>query len=287
MEPRVDAGNREASFDIRLPAEYQGWQGMAHGGIIAALLDEVSAYAAMTVSEPIVTSALNVRYLKPVPVAELITARARVVRQKGRSIFTGAELLWHDQVMASAEGRLVVVGNIPYAVTSPLLGVLMDGRSRVARAVLMVQREVADRLAGLAGGGAASALGSVVSFHARVTSLFPVRRTCFHPRPAVDSAVVELDFERAPERSADADVYSEVVHEAFAGRRKMLRRSLSRLAGRFGLTAVELGGRAGVDVTRRAETLSVEEFEALALALSASARPGGPRGEGSGSDGRT
>lgn len=109
VKPRMDADGKRACFEVRLPNEYQGWQGMAHGGMIAALLDEVSAYAAMTVAEPIVTASLNVRYLKPVPVGELITARARVSMQKGRSIMTEAELLLGDQVMASAEGRLVVI----------------------------------------------------------------------------------------------------------------------------------------------------------------------------------
>ena len=195
----------------------------------------------------------------------------------------GLELIEGDALevdlgeMAAAGGtdRLVVVGNIPYGVTSPLLGAMIEQRRAVARAVLMVQREVADRLAGPCGGSGASALSSVVSFHAEVKPLFSVRRTCFHPRPAVDSMVVEVDFERAPPRAADPGLYADVVHAAFAWRRKMLRRSLSELAGRFGLTAAELGERAEIDVERRGETLSVEEFEALALALSAGAPSGG------------
>ena len=163
--------------------------------------------------------------------------------------------------------RVIVAGNIPYGVTSPLLRVLIENRDVVSRAVLMIQREVAERLVAGSGGGA-SALRSVVAFHASVSSLFPVRRTCFHPRPDVDSTVVEVDFEGGVERRADPGLYSDVVHAAFGSRRKMLRRTLAELAASRGVAVGDVERLSGIDLTRRGETLSVEEFEALALALS-------------------
>ncbi len=174
-----------------------------------------------------------------------------------------------EAARAGGSDRIIVAGNIPYGITSPLLRRLIENRSLVTRAVVMVQKEVADRIVATPGGAGASALTAVIAFYAAVTSLFVVRRTCFQPRPAVDSRVVEIDFQRVPTRRADPCLYSEVVHAAFGGRRKMLRRALSDLARRRGMTVEDLADRTGIDLTRRGETLSVDEFEALALALSA------------------
>jgi 16S rRNA (adenine1518-N6/adenine1519-N6)-dimethyltransferase len=163
--------------------------------------------------------------------------------------------------------RVVVAGNLPYNLTSPLLRVLIDNRECVSRAVVMVQSEVADRLTAEPGESEYSALTAVVGFHATVRPRFAVRRTCFHPRPAVDSKVVEVDFLGAPERRADAAIYAAVVHAAFGQRRKMLRSALAGLAGELGLDVDLMGTAARVDLSRRGETLSVEEFERLALAV--------------------
>ena len=162
---------------------------------------------------------------------------------------------------------VVVVGNIPYSVTSPLIRRLIESRESVARAVLMIQREVGARLAAAPGDPDYSALSVIVRFHARVRSLFSVTRTCFYPRPKVDSNVVELDFGAAPGRRADPGTFSLVVRAAFGKRRKMLRQSLRGPARDAGLSIEALEERSGIDLARRAETLSVEEFEALAAAL--------------------
>jgi 16S rRNA (adenine1518-N6/adenine1519-N6)-dimethyltransferase len=162
---------------------------------------------------------------------------------------------------------LVVVGNIPYGVTSPLIRRLIENRGSVARAVLMVQREVSARLVAGPGDPDYSALSVIVRFHSRVRSLFSVRRTCFYPRPNVDSGVVELDFDPAPVRRADPEAFAEVVRAAFGKRRKMLRRSLRGLARDGAVSMEALEDESGVDLARRAETLSLEEFEALTVAL--------------------
>jgi len=188
----------------------------------------------------------------------------------------GGDILEFDFAEAArAHGatKLVVVGNIPYSVTSPLIRRLVEFRASVARAVLMVQREVADRLAAGPGDPDYSALSVIVRFHALVEPLFSVRRTCFHPRPNVDSGVIELDLEGAPDRRVDPGVFSDVVRAAFGKRRKMLRQSLLEVAGGAGVSTDTLEDRSGIDLSRRAETLSLEEFEALAVALA----PGGAR----------
>lgn len=164
-------------------------------------------------------------------------------------------------------GRLIVAGNIPYSLTSPLLRMMIDERSVVARAVLMIQAEVGIRIAAVPGDDEYSGLSVVARYHADVRHLFSVRKTCFHPRPKVDSSVIELTFGRTPERMSDPDVFTGVVHAAFGKRRKMLRKSLARVLKDAAITASELERSSGIDLSRRGEELSVEEFDRLSGAI--------------------
>jgi len=171
--------------------------------------------------------------------------------------------LWEDR----GGSRLLVAGNLPYNVTSPILERLIVERARVERAVLMVQAEVGARVVASPGSDDYSALSAVLQYHSAVASLFTVRRTCFTPRPRVDARVVEIDFSRGTRRSSDAATFAAVVHAAFGQRRKMLRRSLASLLDARGLDAERLWKATGIDLARRGETLTVTEFDALAVAL--------------------
>jgi 16S rRNA (adenine1518-N6/adenine1519-N6)-dimethyltransferase len=170
---------------------------------------------------------------------------------------------------AHGASSVAVVGNIPYSVTSPLIQRLVDHSDSVSRAVLMVQREVGVRLAAEPGTPEYSALSVIVRFHAPVRALFTVRRTCFYPRPKVDSVVVELDFAAPPPRRTDPRDFKVLVRAAFGKRRKMLRQSLRDLAREAAVSMEVLEERSGIDLSRRAETLSVDEFEDLVTALGA------------------
>jgi len=163
--------------------------------------------------------------------------------------------------------RLVVVGNIPYNVTSPLVRRLIEERALVARCLLMVQSEVGDRIASEPGDSEYSSLSAVTRYHAGVRRLFTVKRTCFHPRPKVDSGVIEITFEEDLERRSRPDTFEAVVRAAFGKRRKMLRQSLQEIMSERGLTAAGLSSASGIDLSRRGETLSVDEFDDLAGAL--------------------
>jgi len=169
---------------------------------------------------------------------------------------------------------LVVVGNIPYNITSPLVRRLTDERDLVARCLLMVQSEVGARIASEPGEKDYSGLSAVTRYHARVRRLFTVKRTCFHPRPKVDSGVIEIVFDAGLGRRSDPDTFETVVHAAFGKRRKMLRRSLQELMSERGVTASELEKATGIALSRRGETLSVEEFDDLARALAGDGRDG-------------
>jgi len=156
-----------------------------------------------------------------------------------------------------------VVANIPYAITSPILDRLFGVASGWTRAVLMMQREVAERLIAQPGTPEYSAISVFVQYHSRVEIVQRVPRTVFYPPPEVDSAIVR--FTPLPKRlpADDEKRLFRVVRAAFGQRRKTL---LNALSGGLGLPReqVETALRnAGIDPQRRGETLTLEEFIVL------------------------
>lgn len=105
----VDRDRQSAQCTLTVAAEYQGWQGMVHGGIISALLDEVCAYAGMTVADSVVTGELKTRFRKPVPVEREVTVAAQVVNHVRRAVLVEATLTMAGEVLASAEAKMMVV----------------------------------------------------------------------------------------------------------------------------------------------------------------------------------
>ncbi len=172
-----------------------------------------------------------------------------------------------------------VVANIPYNITSPLLGILLAQRPPFAVIVLLVQKEVALRLSARPGTPDYGALSVFAQFHAKVETLSVVSRRVFLPAPDVDSAVVRLTpHGDVPFGVEDSGAFFGVVRAAFGQRRKSLVNALSGdpALGWSRGRAAEALGRAGIDPQRRGETLSLEEFARLAR------RPSGVAGEGGG-----
>ncbi len=161
----------------------------------------------------------------------------------------------------------VVVANLPYYVSTPLLFKLLASRDRIARMVLMLQAEVARRLVARPGSREYGIL-SVLAQHAAEPSLaFQVSPTCFRPRPEVGSAVVRfLTKEQRHLRVADEALFTRIVRAAFAHRRKTLMNSL-RDEGLDPDRIERALESAGVHPARRAETLGLEEFAGLAQAF--------------------
>lgn len=165
----------------------------------------------------------------------------------------------------ATEPRWVVVGNLPYQIASPLIFHFLAQRSQLRRLVVMVQREVADRLLARVDSAAYSAMSAQVQMLARVELVCHVGRRAFIPAPRVDSTVVRLlPFATSAEPVRDLGSYAAVVRAGFAQRRKMLRNSL---AAQFGSAALAQLESSGIDLSRRAETLSLREFARLADAL--------------------
>ena len=175
------------------------------------------------------------------------------------------------ELLRTADGhRLLIVGNLPYNITAPLIFHLLAHADCISRAIVMVQREVAQRLVASPGSKDYSLLSVLVAMRAEVEMHLQVGRECFRPVPAVDSAVVELRF--APKSRyavEDADCFERLVRRAFGQRRKMLRNSLLGLNPEGGRPWLEeLGQQAGIELTRRPEELSLEEFIRLSDACS-------------------
>lgn len=163
--------------------------------------------------------------------------------------------------------RLLVVGNLPYNITAPLLFRLLEQAPLMSGALLMLQREVARRLAAQPGGREYGLLTVLLGQRAEMTARLEVDSRAFRPVPKVQSTVLELRFLDRPRYPVqDEALFSRVVRAAFGQRRKMLRNSLSSL----GTGLDEAAARAAIDLERRAETLSVEEFGRLSDALAAS-----------------
>jgi 16S rRNA (adenine1518-N6/adenine1519-N6)-dimethyltransferase len=162
-------------------------------------------------------------------------------------------------------GRIKLAGNLPYAITGAILRHLVEEREALERAVIMIQREVRDRLLAPPGGKAYGALTVFTHAAFEVTSVRLVRAGAFHPPPKVESAVVRL-VPRAEPLAEETEVFRRVVRAAFEQRRKTLRNAL--LAKGFATAEIDRAlAEAGIDGRARGETLSVERFDRLARAL--------------------
>jgi 16S rRNA (adenine1518-N6/adenine1519-N6)-dimethyltransferase len=182
-----------------------------------------------------------------------------------------------DAIPLAPSGKIQVIGNLPYNISSPVLKKLIRHRDRLSRAVLMFQREVAERLTAPPCTKGYGALTLLIRYHARPTCLFEVPRSAFYPVPKVDSMVVELDFDRPyPSQGVGEDNFGRAVKGAFAHRRKTLLNSLKGYLPawepRFLLKRIT---DCGIDPARRAETLTMDEFLLLASSLAVDNRETG------------
>ena len=173
---------------------------------------------------------------------------------------------------AEAAGRpLVVVGNLPYNISSPLIFALLENRRHWRAASLMLQREVAIRLSASPGGKDYGRLAVLVQTWCEVRPGMTLGPEQFFPRPAVDSRVVHLAPRPEPlvpwAVAAGEAWFALVVKAAFSQRRKTL---INSLCGGLGLDKEAVGealGRAGIAPGRRAETLAIPELGQVAQAL--------------------
>jgi 16S rRNA (adenine1518-N6/adenine1519-N6)-dimethyltransferase len=163
------------------------------------------------------------------------------------------------------ENRLKVIGNVPYNISSQILLRLLEYRHCIGRIVLMLQREVAERLAASPGTKDYGPLSVYVALYTEPTLESRVPASCFHPHPDVESRIIRLDVRDEPLCRVDnADFFQRLVRTSFSKRRKTLLNNLksSSLSISDERIAAALS-TLGIDGSRRAETLSVNEFAAL------------------------
>ncbi len=164
----------------------------------------------------------------------------------------------------SPEGRVVIVGNLPYSVSKPILERLVAARTAVSEMVLTLQKEVAERVAAGPGGKRYGALSVLTQLYCDARLALTIPPGAFRPPPEVDSAVLHLRVLATPRAPVgDEGKFHRLVKAAFGQRRKTL---VNALAGGLGVsvgTARQWLAAAGIDGGRRAETLSLEEFSRL------------------------
>ena len=151
-------------------------------------------------------------------------------------------------------GLLKIMGNIPYSITSPILFKLLDNRKHIVSETLMMQHEVAQRLIAEPNTKEYGILAVQLQAFCEVSYLFKVNRKVFRPKPEVDSAVVNI-IPRTTPMDGDEEEFRTLVRTAFRQRRKTLQNNLRK---NYDLSMV-----VSVDLSRRAESLSIEEFSSL------------------------
>lgn len=184
-------------------------------------------------------------------------------RYPGRLEVIAGDALKTDFAALAAGEKVKIVANLPYNIGTELLVRWLTTRDWPpywTAMTLMFQREVAERIVATPGSDSYGRLGVLAGWRAEARIAFDVPAQAFTPPPKVTSSVVHL-VPRAAPLAAELKALERVTEAAFGQRRKMLRQSLKSLGGEVLLT------KAGIDGTRRAETLTVEEFVRLANAI--------------------
>jgi 16S rRNA (adenine1518-N6/adenine1519-N6)-dimethyltransferase len=186
------------------------------------------------------------------------------VEPRGVTVIEGDALRLEWNSVLGEQGPWVLVANLPYNIATPLVADLLDGVPAIGRMLVMVQREVGERLAAHVGDAGYGAVSVKVAYWACARVVGKVPASVFIPRPNVESVLVEIVRRAVP--AIDPGIVSagavfSLVRTAFAQRRKMLRRALAGIAG------PEAFACAGVDPAARAEELDVAAWGRLAACL--------------------
>ena len=246
-----DAGIARAIVDLVAPtaSDLVLEIGPGEGALTAELARREGRVVALEV-DPVLAARLRPRF----PGVEIVEADARG---------------WdYGTLAAPPGGRVLVVGNLPYSVGKPILMALVAARTAVDTMALMLQREVAERVAATPGSRVYGSLSVLTQLYCDVTLALRVPPGAFRPPPKVESAVIRLDVLTAPRVAvADERRFHQIVRAAFAQRRKTLANALAAGLGRPADVLRVAAESAGIDPSRRAETLTISEFAELSRRL--------------------
>jgi len=223
--------------------------GPGPGGLTRALIQNGANVLAIEMDE---------RFLPPLDDIARASRKLSVIHGNALKVDIGTEL----------DGEIKIVANLPYNVgTKMLINWLTADPLFWLQAVLMFQKEVAERVVAAPGDNAYGRLAVLAQSVASTRLAFEVPANAFSPPPKVDSAVVVLDPLPEAQRFPDLKLLGEVTMAAFGQRRKMLRKSLKAIAKKYGVEAQAWCETSGIDPQRRPETLSVAEFRGLTGSL--------------------
>ena len=165
-----------------------------------------------------------------------------------------ADLSFLDNI----EEEVILVSNLPYYITSPIISLFLYNVKKVKRMVLMVQKEVGDRLSAKVSTKDYNSFTIIVNYFSKVTKLLNVSRGSFTPSPNVDSVVIEIDKIERDIKPLDEELFFKIVNQSFKERRKTILNNLQSLYTKEKTTLIL--EKAMIDPSRRAETLSIDEF---------------------------
>lgn len=175
------------------------------------------------------------------------------------------EIIDAERAAGSFSGEVKIMGNLPYYITTPIIMGILENGVAADSITIMMQKEVADRIKAKPGGKIYGAISVAVQYYCSVEQVASVPKEVFIPRPKVDSAVLKLCIrKKRPVELIDEKAFFACIKAGFGQRRKTLLNSLTGVCGlsRESIKAVLL--ETGIDPVRRAETLSIEEFAAIA-----------------------
>lgn len=277
LHEEVRAFLRESEFR---PRKSRGQNFLVHDHVVATVLRLLALQPADRVVEigpglGFLTRGLTERAqdVWAVEIDELLAQRLRDGALGGNERF---HLIYGDILdVALPEllppGKYKLAGNLPYNISTEVLFRIFDWRDRFSSLVLMVQKEVAERMASAPGCKSYGTLSVWCQVHGRIGEKVSVSPEAFYPRPKVQSTIVKIDLLPEPRISAESlPALKGLVRAAFGQRRKTLSNALGAWLKRDRSAVDGMLAASGIDPQRRGETLSVDEFIQLAVALAAS-----------------
>lgn len=175
------------------------------------------------------------------------------------------EIICEEREAGSFTGGVKIMGNLPYYITTPIIMGILEKGVEADSITIMMQKEVADRIKAAPGGKIYGAISAAVQYYCEVEQVASVPKEVFVPRPKVDSAVLKLSIRKErPVDLIDEKSFFACIKAGFGQRRKTLLNSLTGVNGLPKEDIKEILEAAGVDPARRAETLDINEFAAIA-----------------------
>ncbi|MDO4745805.1 MAG: 16S rRNA (adenine(1518)-N(6)/adenine(1519)-N(6))-dimethyltransferase RsmA [Bacillota bacterium] len=175
------------------------------------------------------------------------------------------EIIREEREAGSFSGGVKIMGNLPYYITTPIIMGILEKGVEADSITIMMQKEVADRIKSSPGGKIYGAISVAVQYYCEVEQVASVPKEVFVPRPKVDSAVLKLSIRKErPVDLIDEKSFFACIKAGFGQRRKTLLNSLTGVNGLAKEEIKKILEEAGIEPARRAETLNIEEFAAIA-----------------------